>query len=702
MRRLTLTLVGFSCAAAAAAAVAVAAAGPAAAPAGKAGVAAPAQRTTVVFFVSPDGNDAWSGALVEPNAARTDGPLATPHRARDVIRKLRADGILLGRATVQLRGGTYWMAEPLVLGPQDSGTEAAPMTYEAFPGEQPVLSGGRRIAGWRRGEGGEWTADLPEVREGKWAFRQLFVGGERRPRTRLPREGFYRVVAQPGMDWKKAPYNTPGDCFEYRPGDVKAGWAAGGDVEVVLLHFWVDSHLPVRQVDESKHIVTFDRRARRRFTDDYTGQGARYYVENVPEALAPGEWRLDRGAGLLRYLPRPGEDPAKVEAVAPRLSHLVRFEGDPAGGRFVEHVRLRGLVLRHTEWDLPRGSAGDLQAAVDVPGAVQAAGLRHASIERCAIEHVGTYGIDLADGCQDVRIVGNELADLGGGGVKINGGGPGSPEARRTRGNAVQDNHVRDGGRIWHSAVGVLVRHAAENAVAHNHIHHLYYTGVSVGWTWGYKETVSHGNIIEYNHIHDIGQGLLSDMGGIYTLGDSPGTVLRHNLIHDILSHGYGGWGIYTDEGSTGILIENNVVFRTKTGGFHQHYGKENVLRNNVFAFAKVGQLQRTRLEPHTSFEFTRNIVYWTEGPLLHGNWKDNNFKFDRNVYWNAAGGRVDFAGKTLAEWQAAGQDARSLVADPLFADPAKGDFRLRPGSPALKAGFEPIDLGGVGVRTRR
>jgi hypothetical protein len=150
---------------------------------------------------------------------------------------------------------------------------------------------------------------------------------------------------------------------------------------------------------------------------------------------------------------------------------------------------------------------------------------------------------------------------------------------------------------------------------------------------------------------------------------------LHHNLIHDVESLSYGGWGIYFDEGTTHILAENNVVYRTKTGGFHQHYGKENMVRNNVFAFAREGQIQRSRPEEHLSFTFERNIVYWREGPLLHGNWGDNQYKLDYNLYWREGGGEVQFTNLTLEQWRAKGQDAHSVIADPLFARARQGRF---------------------------
>jgi hypothetical protein len=179
--------------------------------------------------------------------------------------------------------------------------------------------------------------------------------------------------------------------------------------------------------------------------------------------------------------------------------------------------------------------------------------------------------------------------------------------------------------------------------------------------------------------------------------------VIHDNHFHDVISYDYGGWGLYTDEGSTGIVMKNNLVYRCSRGAFHQHYGKENRIVNNILALSGQHQIQRTRTEQHISFFLERNIVYWdNESPLLGSNWKDNNFRLDYNVYWNAAGRPVTFpGGLTLAQWQEQrGQDKHSIIADPLFVDPKQDDFRLKPDSPALKLGFKPFDYSRAGRRT--
>ena len=227
-------------------------------------------------------------------------------------------------------------------------------------------------------------------------------------------------------------------------------------------------------------------------------------------------------------------------------------------------------------------------------------------------------------------------------------------ETKSTSHNIIRNCLITQAGRLHPAAIGVWVGHSPHNVIEHNEISDLYYTGISLGWSWGYDPAGAHHNTIAHNHVHTIGQGVLSDMGGIYTLGLSEGTSIRHNLFHDILSFDYGGWGIYFDEGTTHMTAENNVVYNTRTGGFHQHYGKENVVRNNIFANSATDQIQRTRPEPHLSFTFERNIVYWTTGgKLLGSNWGDDKFALDRNVYWRADGKPFDFAGMSFEDWRA-------------------------------------------------
>jgi hypothetical protein len=306
------------------------------------------------------------------------------------------------------------------------------------------------------------------------------------------------------------------------------------------------------------------------------------------------------------------------------------------------------------------------------------------------------------------------------GGVQISGAAAAEPPAGRTGSNHVTDNQIHAGGRVFPSAVGILARHTGGNRIAHNHLHDLYYTGISVGWTWGYRDSVAKDNQIEHNHIHDIGQGVLSDMGGIYLLGVAPGTVVRNNLIHDVTKYHYGGWAIYPDEGSSHLVIENNVCCNTNATVFHQHYGRENTVRNNIFAFGGEGIVALSRAEAHRSFTLQRNLLVTAGPPVFVGGYAHNitqrepAFESDLNLIWDAGGELTVGANSprfkhkpaslTWAEWQALGQDRHSLTADPKFTDlaaPERGypDFTLAEDSPAFGLGFRPIDLSRVGPR---
>ncbi len=285
------------------------------------------------------------------------------------------------------------------------------------------------------------------------------------------------------------------------------------------------------------------------------------------------------------------------------------------------------------------------QAAARVPPAVAVSGARDVSFEVCRFVHLGGYRVAFQDGCRHNRIAGCEMTDLGAGGVKIGETLLREAVAEQTFGNAVVDCHIHNVGRLFHSAVGIWVGQSYDNRLAHNHIHDLYYSTISIGWTWGYGTTLARGNIVEYN------------------------------FFHDIAGRSYGGWGVYLDEGSSNILVENNLVTRTTHGGFHQHFERDNLIRNNIFAFERHVQLQRTRAE------------------------SQHNLTFDRNLDWNTTTGPIVFDGPSFEQWQTKGMERRYRIADPLFLAPHEDDFRLPPDSPALAVGFQPFHVDTVGPR---
>ncbi|NCO33074.1 MAG: hypothetical protein AUJ92_11710 [Armatimonadetes bacterium CG2_30_59_28] len=683
------------------------------------------------LYVATTGNDQWSGKLPDPNAEGTDGPLASVAGARDRIRRLSKyaspeaeRAAYSGPITVSIRGGRYTVTEPIEFGPEDS----LPVTYTAYPGETPILDGGTRIAGWKTETiNGKacWVADLPEVASGRWSFRELFVNGERRKRPRLPKEGLFVMEDVPGLSLPAGWHARQQNAFIAEEGNF-GNWDNLGDVEVVALHWWIEERLPVESYNPETRLVKLSRSSYSPLADDRQKHYARYYIENVSEALTePGEWYLDRSEGKLHYFPFPGETPDNTEVFAPRLLQLLRIQGDPDSNNLVEFVQFRGITFQHTDWRQPgeddtdesmgcgapaerhnRGNCGAAaQAACDVPGVIRLESARHCSFESCTIRNVGWYGIEIADGCEGIRVDGCSLHDLGAGGVKINGSDAAGPRCRRTGNNQITDNNIQSGGRVFHSAVGVLSAHSYGNLIAHNHIHDLFYTGISCGWVWGYGDNVSCNNRIEKNHIHNIGQGMLSDMGGVYLLGVQPGTIVRGNLIHDVNKLNYGGWCLYTDEGSSHIILENNVCHSSNGEIFHQHYGRENVVRNNILVFGEEALIAYSRVEPHLGLTFERNILVSDSAPMFLRDYSEGQrrIRSDLNLFWDSSGeAALDDNGEkklSLDEWQALGQDQHSLIADPKFEDLAKWDFTLAEDSPAFALGFRAIDVSDIGPR---
>ncbi|MHB1462939.1 MAG: right-handed parallel beta-helix repeat-containing protein [Armatimonadota bacterium] len=655
----------------------------------------------VEFHVAPGGSDSADGSKAHP--------VATMAGARDAVRAWRARSTTPETVTVWLHTGGYRLTEPVVFTPQDSGTLEHPVIYRSVPGAKAVISGGRFVQNWRRQGKQLWVADVPWAKPLTAPFTQHFVNGKRRVRARTPNDGKYLYTRRLLYDDRNNPYPQC-DGLTFNEGDLKP-WDQDEDALICLFHNWVNSYNRVGKADWTRHRLDFARPAGIFFLSP----NVRYYVENLRSALdAPGEWYLDHKAGLLYYYPVPGENMAKAEVIAPVVKQtLLELRGVPESGNYVQNLQFRDLSFQHTDAELSPGYRHSVQGAETQRGAIVARGARNCVIDECEFTRLGEHGVSLLEGCSGNTVSRCRISDTGGGGIYLSEAGPANTaEWFLTAHNTIDNNFIHDGGKVFRAGCGVFLGGSASyNRITHNEICDLSWMGVHMGWSWTAKNPAyTHHNEIAYNHIHHIGNGVLNDIGGIYTLGVSAGTVIHHNLIHDITrfergEEGYGGWGIYLDAASSEIRVENNVVYNTRDGGLHLHsfgypYGDEIV--NNVFAYAGAGQLVRNNTEETESSHavLEHNIVYNSNGRMFDGdNWTaKGKFSADYNCYFSEKTTSPDFYGLNFAGWQATGRDTHSLVADPWFMNARKHDFRLKPNSPALKLGIQPIDLSTVGL----
>jgi hypothetical protein len=723
----------------------------------------PAQSTVADFYVATDGNDKWSGTLAAPNSNSTDGPFATISRAQTAVQ-----GILKnpkGRTTpiqVMVRAGTYYVTQPLLFTTADSGTSSLQVVWENYPNETPAISGGLKITNWTHGSGDEWQATLPSSAQ---YFEQFFYNDQRRLRPRLGGSlgTYYRVAATvylPGSGSGPAPdpnctvymSGLGWECFDrfkYTKSDpISGSWTnlnspyPQGDVELYDFEKWTASELRIKSIDTGSNIIYLTGPTYQQ--DYYHGflVGHRYVVENIKDELTqPGQWFLDRShtPWTLTYLVNTGENPPTDTVIIPQSTQVLAATG-------LQYVTFEGITFEHDNWTVPALGYSAITGDVGVTGAVGCYNCQHVTFNGVVVTQTSGGAIELYTTTTTATTAHNTvensaLYDLGAFGVRIGLLAQYSDtDANVAQFTTVENNVFSGFGRVTPGAFAISQGDGHDNTYTHNDIYDGYQTGIKVcalGCPPGSQN--SHGafnNIASFNHIYNLGQGIMDDMGGVYfnTDANATGNQALNNRVHDVSdastldADGYGGQGIYLDANTANVLIENNLVYRTagttqaQTCG-PQSAGTPNTIKNNIFAYGRLGIKQEGCDAPASGilqYSFTNNLVYFDRGYVQTGyaycmggpctevmKYADNMYCYAKGVncalptnpfYTTGSQGRTQSTYyATLSAWQSAtGEDSGSVVQNPGFGNPVypNDDYSLSESPGVGFVVFDPNESG--------
>lgn len=654
--------------------------------------------SATIFLSQSEGNDLNNG-FSPKNVGLSIGPVKTIKRVIDILQEMRGDGYLQPM-TVKIMGD-YFVDSTIMPGfagnheHYSDDFKMENVTFESYGDTRSRLIGGKKLEGFKKDNfNGTDCISLyiPEVEKGEWHFSDLYVSGKRAELTRFPKEGTLRAIT--------SEYPAPSD-FTYGSKWFIANKEdlLGIDVEntiVSFYHYWIDEHSPVESYDSESGKITMSLRSRFEITTDYERDSSshiNYYLENVSRTFGEkNEWYLDVKKGTLYYVPENFDKIDELEIFAPTVSKIAEIKGNAASP--ISGIRFRNLDFLCTKGDYmstsrlaagpesPEGEgfAADAQSVYDAHGAISFEHAKNCRIENCSFSCLGVHGIEIKKGCTAVRIENCEISEMGGGGVKIFGRTVDEDPALETNHCSVRNCTIKNIGKRYAAACGILVCHSSYNELSDNEICYTDYSGISVGWIWGYTLSNTFGNHIKNNHIHHIGMGKLSDMGGIYLLGKQSGTILEGNLIHDVNSSNYGGWGIYTDEGSSYVTIEKNTVWGCKCHCYHHHYGAHNTVRDNTFSNGGLGILAISRTESHAGLILEGNDIITDGSAVFSTNPKGeacvvsnpSSLKSNRNKFSDKSGSEPAITAEKcgddirpiyLDEWKKiSGNDTESII----------------------------------------
>ena len=631
------------------------------------------------IYISPQGNDS--------NKGTKEAPMRTLQAAINMAISTTATDT----AYIEVAAGDYYMENVCRI----TAPNKRPIVVRGAGGKARFI-GGKRIVNWIETSNNRYKAHIACCADNAFAFEQLYIDGRRATLARTPNKGFFKAgkvtetITDKGNSTKESYATVRIEGKELTA--LEHVWPGeNGQPKASFYHKWSNSKMHIDVINKAG--CSFSIGGRQLPPLNSITEGTPYFIYDYAHALdSAGEWYMDYKSGYLTYIPCKGEKLEKSECFIPYNTKWLDISGNENG--YIENITFEGITFIVSKFSLPRTGHYPSQAAANTGAAIELNFTKGIVFKECTFAHTGAYAIWLREQCHNCTVQGCYMHDLGAGGIKIgltayNGG-------TVTSSNIIDNNIIRSGGKEIAEGVGIAIHHSAGNKVTHNDISDFSYSGISVGWKWGYGSSPAVDNTIAYNHIHNIGKGELSDLGGIYTLGAGTGNSITGNVIHDIEAASYGGWGIYTDEGSSHIEIRNNLVYRCHDGAFHQHYGRENRVENNIFAFGNNCQIQTSRAEEHSSFTFRRNIILQNSGATAKGKWFTAKMEIADNIYWSY-GDTLSFCGKSSEEWKQQREKSARFI-NPQMKDPLADDFSFKKMSAARKIGFVPFDYKKAGV----
>lgn len=658
--------------------------------------------------------------------------------AYDRLARLHSVGKLNGESEIVIGAGDWVLEKPLHF-------------YGDFPvvihGEEgqdaPVLCGGVRLDKWQSAMLNGRAVQKAFVPECVEEIPFLCVGDAIRRPAVWPKKGFFSVPKREDEKWQLMTSPEQEGAFPVKRGDFNPQWHDLKNILIQMCHLWHEENLRVDSYDATADRVIL----RSGLMRPALSTNTEYRCFNVREALTePGEFYFDRKEHAIYRIP----EETGSEWYLPLLGAMIRIDSG-AQNIALRHLELKCggayLTVNQPNFDLrdngfktiPNGTMSKrefkkmtagrkleflqgVQGGHHLPGIIMMDHASNCAIDACKVTACGWYAVCMAQDCHKIAVRNCVFQEMGGGGIYAGG----AALANRKRINdgdvshlEIVNNHLHHLGKIHLSGMGVFLTFVHHCLVEHNHIHDLYYSGISCGWTWGFYPTPTCENRIGWNRIHDVGKGVLSDMGGIYLLGIQPGSRIYNNVIFNIQSHYYGGWGLYADEGSSHIVWENNLAYDCSCEGFHLHYGRENIVRGNIFAFCQDAGVAYTNA--NTLGLDNPEEEHYTHGVNLYGNvivtagqpfcrlnemvlFDEKKLDSDVNFFeateeqegFAVLGGEKDSC--ALADWQKQGFDRHSVCGKAGFVNLRKRDFRLRKNSPLLAFGFVPWDFSQAGT----